>query len=790
MMSFQCCSDLLHLWRWRILGFLLLLGAPVLGLNNDGLLLMSFKYSVLSDPFGVLQGWNYNDETPCSWKGVTCGTPGSADAYFRVTALSLPDSGLLGSVPATLGMIEHLRSLNLSNNSINGSIPPSIFNASKLQVLDFSNNLISGGLPELVGNLKNLQVLNLSDNALAGNLPGNLTTLQNLTAVSLKSNYFFGSLPGGFNSVRVLDLSSNLINGSLPPDFGGGNLAYLNVSFNRLSGVIPPEFAAKIPGNATVDLAFNNLTGPIPDSNLFFNQDAKSYSGNTELCGKPLKNLCPIPSSIATLPNASVQESPPAIAAIPKTIDSNPGTASPDSAAAGNPPQVKRTGLRTGTILGIVIGDVAGVAVLVLVFVYVYHLKKRKTLNNAVRKEAESAKDFDWASSASSSEEYNWLRSWTCLKKQRHAADDDGGESISESTSSESEDTEISHKNQEMRQKNGALVTVDGEKQLELETLLKASAYILGASGSSIMYKAVLDDGTTLAVRRIGENGVERFRDFENQVRVIAKLVHPNLVRIRGFYWGTDEKLIIYDFVPNGSLANARYRKAGSSPCHLPWEMRLKIAKGVARGLCYIHEKKHVHGNLKPSNILLGPDMEPKIGDFGLERLVAGDNSSKAGGSARNFGSKRSTASRESFQDYSIGPTPSPSPSIIGMSPYHAPESLRSLRPNPKWDVFSFGVVLLELLTGKVIVSDETGPALAIGASTSADDDKGKILRIADMTIRADMEGKEEALLALLRLGYGCICAVPQKRPSMKEVLQALERFPSSSFSSSYYYGH
>ncbi|KAL0332186.1 UNVERIFIED_CONTAM: Receptor protein kinase-like protein [Sesamum calycinum] len=124
MMSFQCCSDLLHLWRWRILGFLLLLGAPVLGLNNDGLLLMSFKYSVLSDPFGVLQGWNYNDETPCSWNGVTCGTPGSADAYFRVTALSLPDSGLLGSVPATLGMIEHLRSLNLSNNSINGSIPP------------------------------------------------------------------------------------------------------------------------------------------------------------------------------------------------------------------------------------------------------------------------------------------------------------------------------------------------------------------------------------------------------------------------------------------------------------------------------------------------------------------------------------------------------------------------------------------------------------------------------------------------------------------------------------------
>ncbi|KAI3451979.1 hypothetical protein Pfo_008644 [Paulownia fortunei] len=555
--------ELLHLWRWRILAFVLLLRAQSFGLNNDGVLLLSFKYSILSDPFGVLQSWNYLDETPCSWNGVTCGTPGSADAYFRVTSLSLPDSGLLGSIPTTLGMIEHLRNLNLSNNSINGSIPSSLFSASELQILDFSNNLISGGLPELVGKLKNLQLLNLSDNALAGNLPKNLSTLQNLTAVSLKNNYFFGSLPGGFNAVEVLDLSSNLINGSLPPDFGGSNLAYLNVSFNRFSGEIPPEFAGKIPRNATIDLSFNNLTGPIPESNLFFNQETKSYSGNPELCGKPLKNLCPIPSSIATLPNASVPESPPAIAAIPKTIDSNPATASPDSAAAGNPPQEKKTGLRTGTILGIVIGDIAGIGILVLIFVYVYQLKKRKTLDNAIKKEAESANDFDWASSASSSEEYNWLRSWTCLKKQRHAAEE---ESTSKSTSSESEDTENSHKNHEMHapqeQKNGALVTVDGEKELELETLLKASAYILGASGSSIMYKAVLEDGTTLAVRRIGENGVERFRDFENQVRVIAKLVHPNLVRIRGFYWGTDEKLIIYDFVPNGSLANARYSKS------------------------------------------------------------------------------------------------------------------------------------------------------------------------------------------------------------------------------------
>lgn len=232
--------------------------------------------------------------------------------------------------------------------------------------------------------------------------------------------------------------------------------------------------------------------------------------------------------------------------------------------------------------------------------------------------------------------------------------------------------------------------------------------------------------------------------------------------------------------------------KVGSSPSHLPWEVRLKIAKGVARGLAYLHEKKHVHGNLKPSNILLGSDMEPKIGDFGLEKIVTGGDTSynKGGGSARIFGSKRSTASRDSFQDVTFGPSPSPSPSSIGgVSPYHAPESLRNLKPHPKWDVYSFGVMFLELLTGKVVVLDDMGQ----GPVVLVEEDKQRALRMVDVAIRADMEGKEEALLAYFKLGYSCVSSVPQKRPPMKEVLQVLEKIPStssSSSSSSFYYSH
>ncbi|KAL8251020.1 hypothetical protein R6Q59_034713 [Mikania micrantha] len=769
---------------------LLFLANQSFGLTTDGVLLLSFKYSVLNDPLGVLDSWNYSDDSPCSWNGVVCGTPGEPAADQRVTGISLPNSELVASIPANLGLIQHLMKLDLSNNSINGSIPLSLYNATELKVLDFSNNLISGELRELVSGWRSLQFLNISGNSLTGKLPESLGGLLNLTVVSLKNNYLHGNLPAGFDSIKFLDVSGNLITGSLPQDFGGGELVYFNVSHNNISGEIPPEFTNKIPSNATIDLSFNNLTGPIPVASVFLKQEQRSFAGNSELCGKPLDNPCLIPSSGSTPPNvSSPAKSPPALAAIPKIVDSSHSDNSSNTSSAPS-----KSGLKTSTIVAIVVGDIAGIAVMAMIFIYILKKRKRVALDNNQKHINEPNKEFDWASS-SEDQEHKWLISWPCLFKRRVTENEDSSnESISSDTDESDVATAVSQTNHDDLigkevKKKGELVTVDGgEKELELETLLKASAYILGATSSSIIYKAVLEDGTELAVRRIGESGLERFRDFENQVRIIAKLVHPNLVRIRGFYWGADEKLVIYDYVPHGSLANARYRKVGSSPCPLPWEVRLKIAIGTARGLMYIHDKKQVHGNLKPSNILLGSDMEPKIGDFGLERLVVGENSCKVGGSSRNFGSKRSTASRDSFQDLTVGSNPSPSPSAMGcISPYYAPESLRSIKPNAKWDVFSYGVVLLELLTGKVIVSDEFGPASMTWSSMLTDEEKLKVLRMVDVAIRGDLEGKEEALFAVLKLGYNCISSVPQKRPHMKEVLHTLHKFPSTS---SYHYGH
>uniref|UniRef100_A0ACD5YJN8 Uncharacterized protein n=1 Tax=Avena sativa TaxID=4498 RepID=A0ACD5YJN8_AVESA len=805
----HCCSTTLTtsmaaaarrtlLLRVPLLLLALLLGIQLAAaLNQDGVQLLSFKSALLADPLGSLAGWGYADATPCAWNGVVClafptATSSSSSDEMRVVSVILPNAQLVGPISPELGRLEHLRHLDLSGNALNATLPAGLFRAPELRILSLASNGITGGLPEEVGQLRSLRALNLAGNALQGAIPANLTLLQNLTAVSLASNYFSGALPaGGFPALQLLDASDNLLNGTLPPDFGGAALRFINLSSNRIAGAIPVEMASRLPPNVTIDLSNNKLTGAIPAVAPFLAQRATAFAGNDKLCGRPLDSLCSDASASAVdPPNVATPKSPPALAAIPNNpIEGGDGSGVPESGG-------RQGRMKLATILAIVAGDVAGIAILFLVFFYVYQVRKRRQ-RQEVAKQRMGATVFKKPEPPSDESPDAVGRSLSCCLRKKKAGDD------SDYTEDEVTDTSATFAAKEAnlnadkdalaakrKAKESVLVTVDGEKELELETLLKASAYILGAAGDSIVYKAVLADGAALAVRRIGSDdaGVRRFSEFDAQMRAIAKLRHGNILRLRGFYWGPDEMLLIHDLAANGSLANVSVkRKAGSSPINLGWSARLRIARGVARGLAYLHDKKCVHGNVRPSNILLDAGMEPLLADLGIHRLVRGAGDSRLKPAGR-FGSKRSAKSLPDLtppphQPGTAGaasPFAAPSSSADAAAHYQAPEAAKNpSKPSSKWDVYSFGMVFLELVAGRALTSVEL-------CQWTAGEEKGQqqaSFLLADAALRGEMEGREETLAICLRLGFACCAMAPNKRPAMKDVVQAIDRIPSPSSS-------
>ncbi|XP_073129039.1 cysteine-rich receptor-like protein kinase 8 isoform X2 [Henckelia pumila] len=287
--------------------------------------------------------------------------------------------------------------------------------------------------------------------------------------------------------------------------------------------------------------------------------------------------------------------------------------------------------------------------------------------------------------------------------------------------------------------------------QIKIATDDFSDANKLGQGGFGSVYKGKLLNGLEIAVKRMSLDSSQGHVEFKNEVLLVAKLQHRNLVRLLGFSMEGDERLLVYEFVQNTSLERFIFDPIKRND--LDWERRYKIIVGIAKGLLYLHEEsrlKIIHRDLKASNILLDEDMNPKIADFGMAKLFAGDETH---GSTNR---------------------------IVGTYGYMPPEYAMHGQFSVKSDVFSFGVLVLEILAGQRNNSFRHGEnaedLLSVAWKYWY---QGTIQDMIDPVLRASL-GFSHDMLRCIHIGLLCVHDNPIDRPTMTSVVPMLSSFTIS----------
>ncbi|KAI4348742.1 hypothetical protein L6164_009426 [Bauhinia variegata] len=359
------------------------------------------------------------------------------------------------------------------------------------------NKALTGYIPSELGLIDSLKRLSLSHNNFSKAIPSRLFNATNLVVLDLSHNSLSGLIPPeikSLQSLRHLDLSSNLLNGSLPEALSDLTGLVGNLNLsNNRFSGGVPESLGKLPVIVSLDLQNNNLTGKIPQVGSLLNQGPTAFSGNPGLCGFPLQNACPEAQN-------------------PEVFRSNQDPQNPKTLNTGFPEvQESKAKERGGSVTFPII---TGVSLFVgAVSLSLWIVRRRLTFS-----EGKLGKE----------------------KLDNEVAEEDG---------------EV---------QKGKFVAINEGFNLELEDLLRASAYVVGKSRSGIVYKVVAVGkgsgraATVVAVRRLSEGDATwRLKEFEYEVEAIGRVHHPNIVPLRAYYYANDEKLLITDFIRNGSLHNA-----------------------------------------------------------------------------------------------------------------------------------------------------------------------------------------------------------------------------------------
>lgn len=661
-----------------------------------------------------------------------CGLP--------LESLNLYENRFQGELPDSIANSPNLYELRLFQNQLYGKLPSNLGKSSPLRWIDVSTNGFSGQIPKTLCANGALEEVLMIQNSFSGQIPATLAQCRSLLRVRLGHNDFSGEVPEGFWGlpyVSLFELVGNSFSGGIAKTIAGAsNLSQLLLSGNDFSGLLPEEigflgnlfefsatdnkFSGSLPSSIVnlgqlvkLDLNDNKFSGKIPDGIHSWkkinelNLADNDFSGvipeeigdlavlnYLDLSGNQFSGRIPIGLQNLKLNRLNLSDNhlfgdiPPLYAKemYKDSFLGNPGLCGDiDGLCAGGTEAKKIGNLWLLRSIFIFVG-----LVLILGMIWFY-LKYRKFKN--AKRSIDRSK-------------------WTLMSFHKLEFND-----------------------------NEILDSLDEDN-------------VIGSGSSGKVYKVVLSNGEVVAVKKLWlrsksadsssdvEKGNVRDDGFDAEVETLGKIRHKNIVKLWCCCTTKDCKLLVYEYMPNGSLGDLLH---SSKSGLLDWPMRFKIAIDVAEGLSYLHHDSVppiVHRDVKSNNILLDVNYGARVADFGVAKVVGAK--------------EKGTASMSV---------------IAGSCGYIAPEYAYTLRVNEKSDIYSFGVVILELVTGKLPVDPAFGGKDLVKWVCITLDQNG-----ADQVLDPKLDScfKDE-ICRVLNIGLLCTSPLPINRPSMRRVVKILQ---------------
>ncbi|XP_038689625.1 leucine-rich repeat receptor-like serine/threonine-protein kinase BAM3 [Tripterygium wilfordii] len=735
--------------------------------------------------FGKLINLVHLDLAICGLKGPI---PPELGNLKKLDTLFLHGNELSGSIPPQLGNLSSLKSLDLSRNALTGDIPFEFSGLRELTLMNLFINKLHGEIPHSIAELPNLEVLKIWKNNLTGAIPPKLGENGKLTDLDLSSNKLTGLVPKSLCSGRRLNnliLFNNFLFGPLPESLGQcATLEKVRMGQNYLSGSIPKGFLY-LPGLSLLELQNNYLSGLIQQNT------SKVPSKLEQLIVSNNRLSGPLPSSIGNFSSLQVLllngnrftgEILPEIGRLENVLKLD---FSRNNFSGGIPPEISSCSMVS--YLDVSQNKLSGPIPIQITQIHLlnYLNVSWNNLSSSLPKEIGSMKsltsaDFSHNNFSGSVPEFGQysLFNYTSFLGNPLLC----GFSMSQCNDSSNSPSKLHNQNGTKSRVPGklkllfalgflacslifvVLAILKARKIRKNSNSWKLTAFqklkfgsedileclkdnnVIGKGGAGIVYRGTMPNGDQVAIKKL--LGINRGSSHDNglsaEIQTLGRIRHRNIVRLLAFCSNKETNLLVYEYMPNGSLGEVLHGKRGG---FLNWDTRLKIAIEAAKGIAYLHHDCSpliIHRDVKSNNILLNSEFEAHVADFGLAKFL------------------QDTGTSECMS------------AIAGSYGYIAPEYAYTLKVDEKSDVYSFGVVLLELISGRRPVGDfgEEGLDIVQWTKIQTNGVKEGVVKILDQRL-SDKIPINEAVQVFF-VATLCVQECSVERPTMREVVQML----------------